>query len=532
MDHCFISKFQKNFTIVSSDYIDDDINLSDHKPLVIIILLNNNFSTNNSINVDMQNCNKIIKLPPNFDNQEVYDKFNTLIMNNMQEYVNQPIEDVLNKQAIINIMYSQLSSVIRSTYDSCSRVVSVNSINNSKVWFTNELKCIKSKMIEIRLINSKTIDETNELKSLKISFKKIMKRNIFLYEKNQFYKIGNLIKANNGKSFFKNVNAFLNKNKTCELDLDNVQAHYDSIFNEPINVNVERINEINIGIDNLVHDNYSCIDVSKVELNYAILKTSRSNVVGDDGLSSNMILNIRQIFNDSFLLYFFQFIFRYGVIPINFNNTHIVPIIKDKSKPLNDLANLRPISISNTLAQIFERIIRIKTPELGHTHQNQFGYKNKTSCTHALFAFKELIIKHIEEKKHIFAVQLDAVKAFDKLWREGLFFKLKNKVINLNTVILLRIYYDQLQSKVKINNMYSRCFKLTRGVKQGGVLSGDLFNIFIDDLINDCVNSGLGAKFVLIILCILCFCDDICLLSGSSDELRLLINICEEFARK
>jgi hypothetical protein len=64
------------------------------------------------------------------------------------------------------------------------------------------------------------------------------------------------------------------------------------------------------------------------------------------------------------------------------------------------------------------------------------------------------------------------------------------------------------------------------------VLSGDLFNCFIDYLIEECCNSGLGAKFVEIILCILGFCDDICLISGSSDELRLLLLICEKFALK
>ena len=245
-----------------------------------------------------------------------------------------------------------------------------------------------------------------------------------------------------------------------------------------------------------------------------------------------MIHNMNHLFVDTFILFFYQFIFSNGVIPNNFNNTYIVPIIKDKTKPSEDLSNLRPISISNTLAQIFERIIKIKTPELGLTHRNQFGYKNKTSCTHALFAFKETIVKHLEEKKHIFAVQLDAVKAFDRVWRDGLFYKLKNKLVNINTVILMRIYYDKLQAKVKIKNVLSKCFKLTRGVKQGGVLSGDLFNIFIDDLINDCVNSGLGAKFILIILCILCFCDDICLLSSSSDDLRLLLKICEQYALK
>ena len=68
-----------------------------------------------------------------------------------------------------------------------------------------------------------------------------------------------------------------------------------------------------------------------------------------------------------------------------------------------------------------------------------------------------------------------------------------------------------------------------RGVKEVGVLSGDLFNCFIDDLIYECCNSGF---YIEIILCILGFCDDLCLFSFSSDDLRKLLLICERFALK
>jgi hypothetical protein len=53
--------------------------------------------------------------------------------------------------------------------------------------------------------------------------------------------------------------------------------------------------------------------------------------------------------------------------------------------------------------------------EINKTHENQFDYKNKTSCTHALFVFKETIIKHVENNMYIFAALLDAIKAFDNV---------------------------------------------------------------------------------------------------------------------
>ena len=65
--------------------------------------------------------------------------------------------------------------------------------------------------------------------------------------------------------------------------------------------------------------------------------------------------------------------------------------------------------------------------EINKTHENQFGYKNKTSCTQALFVFKETIIKHVENNMHIFAALLDAFKAFDNLWIQALYLKMKKK---------------------------------------------------------------------------------------------------------
>ena len=102
----------------------------------------------------------------------------------------------------------------------------------------------------------------------------------------------------------------------------------------------------------------------------------------------------------------------------------------------------------------------------------------------------------------------------------------------MNKIILLRIYYDTLQSKILNNRELSKLFKLWRGVKQGGVLSGSLFNFFINDLIELCCNANIGASFMELVVCILVFCDDICLLSDSIEEMQLLLNLCEEFAMK
>ena len=119
-------------------------------------------------------------------------------------------------------------------------------------------------------------------------------------------------------------------------------------------------------------------------------------------------------------------------------------MIKDHSKPTNTIGNLRPISIPNTLAQVFERLLLNKIPEIKNTHMNQFD-KNNTSCSHALFTFKETIIHYLDKKQHYFAVSFDAVKAFDRVWREAFFYFLfLKKTLLSHKINLLRIYYDKL----------------------------------------------------------------------------------------
>ena len=57
-------------------------------------------------------------------------------------------------------------------------------------------------------------------------------------------------------------------------------------------------------------------------------------------------------------------------------------------------------------------------------------------------------------------------------------------------------------------------------------MSGALFNFFIDDLIQESIQSGVGAYFIDIIVATLVFCDDIWPLSPNEYEIKILLDIC------
>ena len=316
---------------------------------------------------------------PNLENEEINKKYNELLFINFFSF-NIQIENFIDKQEFMDCFYNHITNSISNAYNMCKQTISINNKTKNNKWFTNELKIIKEEMIVLRRMKP---DSKDELKILKKLFKKTMKRNIKLYEKNEFYKISKLIKETNSDKFFKKVKQTTNKkNMEVDMNIDNVAQHYDQIFNDPLNVKPEIIASVIDNNKDIILNNFYPINLNLCEFKLALKMCSNSKVCGNDSISSYMINGCETHFIESIIYKFFCYIFQLSIIPKDFNFTHIIPIIKDITKPTNTINNLRPISISNTFAQIFERILLHKLPILNQTHQNQFGYKTKTSCTH------------------------------------------------------------------------------------------------------------------------------------------------------
>ena len=127
------------------------------------------------------------------------------------------------------------------------------------------------------------------------------------------------------------------------------------------------------------------------------------------------------------------------------------------------------------------------------------------------------------------SVSLDAAKAFDKLWRVGLFYKLIDCTDPIIWRILFNYYFDSFII-VCVDGLLSNPFRTSEGVKQGGILSPFLFNFFLDDLIKNCQNLGIGASIGSFNTSILAYCDDILLMASNENHMSKLLECCCEYA--
>lgn len=80
-----------------------------------------------------------------------------------------------------------------------------------------------------------------------------------------------------------------------------------------------------------------------------------------------------------------------GAIPDNFNTSIIKPLIKDTKLPNTDLNYLRPISVPDVFANVFERVILFEINKQHTDHEKQFGFKPNSSCSHAVFVLRQIL---------------------------------------------------------------------------------------------------------------------------------------------
>ena len=121
---------------------------------------------------------------------------------------------------------------------------------------------------------------------------------------------------------------------------------------------------------------------------------------------------------------------------------------------------------------------------------------------------------------------LDATKAFDKVNHYRMYAILLRRGLPSVFVNILINWYGKLRVQVRWRDKMSVLFRVKSGVRQGGILSPTLFNIYVDSLIVTLRNKRLGCFVKNAYIGCIMYADDLMLLSASVKELQKMLDCC------
>ena len=224
-------------------------------------------------------------------------------------------------------------------------------------------------------------------------------------------------------------------------------------------------------------------------------------------------------------------IFQEGVVPDSLKTGILTPIYKNKGDK-NNSKNYRGITVLPVLGKVIECILRNRIQPLILEQQSavQRGFTANVSPLNAALILEEVTRESKDQGNPVYLIFLDAKAAFDVVDHNHLMRRLYHTGIKDSHWTLIDDMHRNATSIVKWAGKQSEPFEVCQGVRQGGILSSDLYKVHINPALERLRNSGAGFKIGNIFCGANACADDLTVASEDPDDGQIMLSESQDFS--
>ena len=230
------------------------------------------------------------------------------------------------------------------------------------------------------------------------------------------------------------------------------------------------------------------------------------------------------------LVHLFNSMFRTGCAPDCMKLGVLTPVFKRKGSNL-DAKNYRGITITPTISKILEALIRERIKPVITENQNplQRGFTEGSSPMNCSLILEEYIRNNKDSKMPTYIAFLDAKSAFDVVSHSSLLRKVYHLGIDGALWNITNSLHTNAKTLIKWDGQFSEEFDIHQGVKQGGVMSTDLYKVYGNTLLDRLDGIYKGATIGEIGCAAPACADDVAVASSEPDPLQSLVHTSADY---
>ena len=218
--------------------------------------------------------------------------------------------------------------------------------------------------------------------------------------------------------------------------------------------------------------------------------------------------------------------FALGQVPTAFKEART--ILLPKSGDATDPNNWRPITICSLIGRLYAKLLAGRLSKCANLSERQKAFVPVDGCGENTALLSSVIAHAHKVKTQVHIAFLDLAKAFDTVPHTSILRALRRKALPEHFIAIVENLYSDANTSISVGDKSTPSIPMTSGVKQGCPLSPVLFNLVLDELIQN-IGTIDGLSVGHSKLAILAFADDLVLISGTKDGLASNLRTCEEF---